>query len=448
MAFKRDDGGGLDLLSFALGLANGGGSPTGEGAYIEGNTLWIPPSFVESFDDGELILKAEYAELVNGILSVKGSTEPTIDEDVQYIGIKNHTPQLVKDVRIGVLAYLTTTNKTSIVAAINEVNAELDGKADADDVYPKSETYSDDEVDSKLNAKANVADVYAKTETYTKTEVDDKISSELANYIGLFNSVSELPHTTDIQNNDYANVLSDGIYKRYKYNSSTDTWTEEFTINNSPFTTAQWDALNSGIDDDKVGDYDEHIADMDNPHSVTKAQVGLGNVDNTSDMAKPVSTAQAEAINAKYTKPDTGIPLTDLASSVVALLNSISGKYEKPNGGIPQADLSSAVQALLTLAGTALQSISSTDVTDALGYTPYDGATNPNGYTSNTGTVTGITMNGASKGASGVVDLGTVLTALPTNINADTVDGYHIVIANAPPTDADEHTIAIVVPTA
>lgn len=33
------------------------------------------------------------------------------------------------------------------------------------------------------------------------------------------------------------------------------------------------------------------------------------------------------------------------------------------------------------------------------------------GYTTNTGTITGIKMNGASKGTSGVVDLGTVITA-------------------------------------
>lgn len=33
------------------------------------------------------------------------------------------------------------------------------------------------------------------------------------------------------------------------------------------------------------------------------------------------------------------------------------------------------------------------------------------GYTTNTGTITGITMNGVSKGSSGVVDLGTVITA-------------------------------------
>ena len=41
---------------------------------------------------------------------------------------------------------------------------------------------------------------------------------------------------------------------------------------------------------------DSHIGNKSNPHGVTKAQVGLGNVNNTSDADKPVSTAQATAI--------------------------------------------------------------------------------------------------------------------------------------------------------
>lgn len=40
----------------------------------------------------------------------------------------------------------------------------------------------------------------------------------------------------------------------------------------------------------------QHIANKSNPHAVTKTQVGLGNADNTSDANKPVSTAQASAI--------------------------------------------------------------------------------------------------------------------------------------------------------
>jgi len=47
------------------------------------------------------------------------------------------------------------------------------------------------------------------------------------------------------------------------------------------------------------------------------------------------------------------------------------------------------------------------------------------GYTTNTGTITGITMNGASKGTSGVVDLGTVLTSHQSikTINNNTITG-------------------------
>ena len=42
-----------------------------------------------------------------------------------------------------------------------------------------------------------------------------------------------------------------------------------------------------------------HTGSTSNPHGVTKTQVGLGNVDNTSDAAKPVSTATQTALNLK-----------------------------------------------------------------------------------------------------------------------------------------------------
>ena len=49
--------------------------------------------------------------------------------------------------------------------------------------------------------------------------------------------------------------------------------------------------------DDKASSTDltNHVNDTTNPHNVTKNQVGLGNVDNTSDVNKPVSTAQGAA---------------------------------------------------------------------------------------------------------------------------------------------------------
>lgn len=43
-----------------------------------------------------------------------------------------------------------------------------------------------------------------------------------------------------------------------------------------------------------------HTSDYDNPHKTTKSQINLGNVDNTSDVDKPVSTAQQKAIDDAY----------------------------------------------------------------------------------------------------------------------------------------------------
>lgn len=42
-----------------------------------------------------------------------------------------------------------------------------------------------------------------------------------------------------------------------------------------------------------------HTGSTSNPHGVTKTQVGLGSVDNTSDADKPISTATQTALNAK-----------------------------------------------------------------------------------------------------------------------------------------------------
>lgn len=45
-----------------------------------------------------------------------------------------------------------------------------------------------------------------------------------------------------------------------------------------------------------------HLINYLNPHQVTKAQVGLGNVDNTSDISKPISTAVQNALDTKVDK--------------------------------------------------------------------------------------------------------------------------------------------------
>ena len=45
-----------------------------------------------------------------------------------------------------------------------------------------------------------------------------------------------------------------------------------------------------------------HINNKENPHTVTKAQIGLNNVDNTSDLNKPISTATQSALDSLSTE--------------------------------------------------------------------------------------------------------------------------------------------------
>ena len=67
-----------------------------------------------------------------------------------------------------------------------------------------------------------------------------------------------------------------------------------------PVSTAQSQAISAAVSGKAdIQALNTHKNDTDNPHSVTKAQVGLSNVDNTSDADKPVSTAQALEIAKK-----------------------------------------------------------------------------------------------------------------------------------------------------
>lgn len=70
-----------------------------------------------------------------------------------------------------------------------------------------------------------------------------------------------------------------------------------------PISVAVQEALNNiKIDATRYATKEEltnHINDKNNPHNVTKEQIGLGKVDNTSDMNKPISTATQMALDKK-----------------------------------------------------------------------------------------------------------------------------------------------------
>lgn len=70
-----------------------------------------------------------------------------------------------------------------------------------------------------------------------------------------------------------------------------------------------------------------HTSDYDNPHKTTKSQINLGNVDNTSDVDKPVSTAQQKAIDDAYANSNkyTDQKIADLSKTTEEALNKAIG---------------------------------------------------------------------------------------------------------------------------
>ena len=86
--------------------------------------------------------------------------------------------------------------------------------------------------------------------------------------------------------------------------------------------------------------WNNHIANTNNPHQVTKAQVGLGNVDNTSDLNKPISTATQTALDLKadksttYTKTETDTLLSGKQGTLTAGTNiTITNNVISATGG-------------------------------------------------------------------------------------------------------------------
>lgn len=130
------------------------------------------------------------------------------------------------------------------------------------------------------------------------TALDSVVSSNFTtlsdSIVALDSVVSDNYNTLDGKIDSINGALSDSITALDSIVSDNFTTLSDSITNN--YNTL--DSLIGGVDD-KI---DTHIADVNNPHSVTKTQVGLGNCDNTSDADKPVSTAQQTALDGKVDK--------------------------------------------------------------------------------------------------------------------------------------------------
>lgn len=113
-----------------------------------------------------------------------------------------------------------------------------------------------------------------------KAFVNSSIATNTATFRGQYTSIDDLPNT-GCENNDYAFIKgvenNNSYYDRYKW--TIDGWIKEYRLNNSSFTSDQWNAINSNATPEII-----------------------------------------QTISQKYVKPNDGIPSTDFSDDVQASL--------------------------------------------------------------------------------------------------------------------------------
>lgn len=271
----------------------------------------------------------------------------------------------------GDLTGLTTTTKASLLAAINEVNAKATPPAASETVagimeiatQAETTTGTDDlravtplklvqkltawaqPLSANLTTLAGVASgAFGRTLLGSATAASAQASLGLA-AVAMSGSASDITTGTlptsvlpPLAINETFTAVSQAAMlaltaQRGDVAIRTDIGRSFILSTDSPGTLADWKQLTAGGDVTSVAGRTGAVV-------LAKADVGLGNVDNTSDVNKPVSTAQAaaDALNLKIASN-----LADLANAATARTNL--SVYSQTELGNPETDLAAAYTA-------------------------------------------------------------------------------------------------------
>ena len=115
-------------------------------------------------------------------------------------------------------------------------------------------------------------------------------------------------------------------------------WEYEYTLNNSSFTQAQWDAINSGIDSSDKTNWDNHVSNTNNPHNVTTSQIGAEPAFTVLPVSKGgtgYNNAPQAASNLIYNLPTASSVISSDASEIITGdaghdPNNLSNFYKRP----------------------------------------------------------------------------------------------------------------------
>lgn len=313
---------------------------------------------------------------------------------------------------VGALSSTTTINDLTTTAQQNALNSGAT-TTNIGQITTNANDISDiqDLIPSQATSSNQLAD---------KNFVNSSISTNTANFIGTFNSVADLEaYSGTLTNNDYAFVettdsAGNTLYDRYKYTTATTPagWQFEYELNNSSFTANQWEAINSGATTTNIGQISTNANDISDINTTIG---GYGDIV-THDVSEFATAAQGNKADTALQSGDnitelvnnagyiTGITSSDVTTALGYTPYSNANPNSYQENVIESIEVNGTAQTIssktvditvptdtsdLTNNAGFITGINSTDVTTALGYTPYN-SSNPNGYTSNVGTVTSV----------------------------------------------------------
>ena len=173
--------------------------------------------------------------------------------------------------------------------------------------------------------QARQNDIFNYVETVSKQEIDGYVASEVAPHsetaqssaaAALASEQAAKVSENNAKESELAAATSAAEAKQYRDEAEeilAPTQATEEKMGLAAIATTE--DVSTGVDDTKIvtpqklkavsdtkaslTDLSSHTNNKSNPHGVTKAQIGLSNVDNTSDASKPISSAVQAALNAK-----------------------------------------------------------------------------------------------------------------------------------------------------
>lgn len=334
--------------------ALGGRMDTAEGGItaLEGR-MDTAEGYIEEFESG----KVDKTTTVNGKALSGNITLGADDIDVSaaigdIAAQGDSVEKVLGAVNTALGTKLTAASNLSDVADVATARTNLD-------VYSKSETATqistaitnvtstvipaEGAVDTKLASEKAVADAVASVKTSLTSALE---------YKGTKDTYEELPAEGNSVGDVWNVVAAHGDFPagtNYAWDGTS--WDAlGGSVDLSPYQTS---AITVGEESTTVvaaitankNAIDTHVANSENPHGVTKAQVGLGNVDNTSDADKPVSTAQQAALNLKQNSAISveGITATTVEGALAELDSAIDGVVGSLDNYVEKSSISTAI---------------------------------------------------------------------------------------------------------